>query len=172
MCKGFVLKGIAFLAGAILFSSFAPSGVHAEHYVSKHDGDRYSGDHHSRKDPWIDIDIVNPQPARIEYHKTVQHRYYNDYDDDRYEYRDHKRYKKHHHYSRPHQRCCPPQGWYTRVKRGYVIPSDIYEYREPVPQRVLVTMQPQPPGVVHIMIGGKVIRLVEATRTIMDVFDM
>lgn len=174
MNKGCVLKGIAFIAGAILFSSIAPSGVHAEHYVSNHGGGdkhsrhNYSSNHHGSRDPWIDVDIVTPQPARVEYHTTVQHNYYYDDDDDRYEHKHHK--KHHHHYH--HKKCCLPSGWYTRVRQGCVIPSDIYVYREPVPQHVLVTMPPQPPGVVHIMVGGKVIRLVEATRTIMDVFDI
>lgn len=181
MYKGCVLKGIAFLAGAIIFSSIAPSGVHAEHYVSKHGGGNsyssYSSNHHGSKEPWLDVDIVQPQPARVEYHRTVvQHNYYEDDDDDRYE---HKHHKKRHYYSHHnkhrhshHNGCCLPNGWYTRIRRGCVMPYDIYEYREAVPQHVLVTMPPQPPGVVHIMVGGKVVRLMEATRTIMDVFDI
>jgi len=177
MNKGCVLKGIAFIAGAIFFSGVAPSGVHAEHYVSKHSGGNtyYSSNHHGSKDPWLDVDIVQPRPTVVEYHRTVVEHHYDD--DDRYEHRHHN--KHHHSYSHHkkrhyshHNGCCLPSGWHTRIRRGCVMPSDIYVYREPVPQHVLVTMPPQPPGVVHIMVGGKVVRLMEASRTIMDVFDI
>ena len=177
MNKGCVLKGIAFLAGTILISSIAPSGVLAEQYVSKHGGHHRHSDHYysssnNNREPWIDIDIVKPEPVRIEHRTTVINHYYDDDDDDDYRH-EHRRYWHHkkHHYKH-HINCCLPPGWHTRIRPGCVMPSNIYVYREPVPQYVIVNMPPQPPGVVHIMVGGKVVRLMEATRTIMDVFDI
>lgn len=170
MKTGCLIKGIVLLAGMFIFSSIAPSAVHAEYYVSKHSSAWY----HSSREPWLDVNIVSPAPARVVGYRTTEHRYYynddNDDDDDRYLDSDHWHHKKHHDYH--HKKHGPPPGWYTRVRPGYVMPPDIYVYREPVPQYIMVNMPPQPPGVIHIMIGGKVIRLMEATRTIMDVFDM
>lgn len=176
MKTGCVLKGIAFLAGTVILSGIAPSWANAEYYVSKHSGSKeyssknYNSErYHASREPWLDVDIVKTEPPRVVYQTTVQHAYYDD--DDRYEHGYHK-HNKHRHHHNHHKKCGPPPGWYKRVSRGCVMPYDIYAYREPVPQYVLVQMPPQPPGVVHIMVGGKVIRLMEATRTIMDVFDI
>lgn len=176
MKKGCVLKGIAFLAGTFVFSVIAPSGVHAEYYVSKHreaNRSHLAQRHNVSNEPWIDVDVVRTEPERVIYHQTVENHYYYDDDDDERSHRRHRHYKPHKYHHNHHRRnCCLPPGWYTRIKRGCVIPSDIYVYREPVPSYVLVKMPPQPPGVVHIMVGGKVIRLMEATKTIMDVFEI
>ncbi len=167
-----VLKGIAFLAGMVFISGITPGEADAGYYVSKHSGSgvnsHSSGKYYATREPWLDVDIVRTEPVRVVEHRTVEHHhhYYND-DNDYRHHRPHKFYR--HHYHKKHRL---PPGWYSRVRRGCVMPADLYVYREPVPQYVMVQMPPQPPGVVHVMIGGKVIRLMEATRTIMDVFEI
>lgn len=165
-----ILNGIVLLSGMFIFLFIAPGWVHAGYYVTKHGGIVHSpAGYHSAREPWLDVNIFSPAPLQAVEYRPIK-RYYHDYDDDRYYYSDNNHHKKHHY--KHHKKHGPPPGWYTRVKPGYVMPHDIYVYREPVPQYIMVNMPPQPPGVIHVMIGGKIIRLMEATLTIMDVFDM
>ncbi|WP_156906681.1 hypothetical protein [Desulforegula conservatrix] len=165
-----ILNAIVLLSGMFIFLFIAPSWVQAGYYVSKHGGINHTpAGYHSYKEPWLDVNIFSPVPSRVQEYRTYE-RHYNNYDDDGYMYSDHNHHKKYHY--KHHKKHGPPPGWYTRVRPGYVMPPDIYVYREPVPQYIMVKMPPQPPGVIHVMIGGKIVRLMEATLTIMDVFDM
>ena len=65
-----------------------------------------------------------------------------------------------------------PPGWEMKVRRGEVMPVEIYERCNPLPKDVMVQLPPQPPGTVLVVIGGKVARLLAATREILDVFEV
>lgn len=65
-----------------------------------------------------------------------------------------------------------PPGWEKKVCKGEVLSADVYEQCEPLPQEVVVKLPPQPPGTVIVTIGGKVARILAATREILDVFDV
>ncbi len=65
-----------------------------------------------------------------------------------------------------------PPGWQKKVARGEVMDPAVYEHAQPLPPALVKTLPPPPPGTVIVTVEGKVVRLLEATRTILDVFDL
>ncbi len=65
-----------------------------------------------------------------------------------------------------------PPGWQKKVARGEVMPLDVYYQSRPLPKEIIGILPPPPPGTVIVTLEGKVVRLLEATRTIVDVFDL
>ena len=65
-----------------------------------------------------------------------------------------------------------PPGWQKRVARGEVLDRVVYEHSRPLPPELVKTLPPQPQGTVIITVEGKAVRLLEATLTILDVFDL
>jgi hypothetical protein len=65
-----------------------------------------------------------------------------------------------------------PPGWEKKIRKGEVVPVEIYRECHPLPGEVIAKLPPPPPGTILIAIGGKVARLVEATREILDVFEV
>ncbi len=65
-----------------------------------------------------------------------------------------------------------PPGWQKKVARGEVMDPVVYERARPLPPVLVKTLPPPPPGTVIVTVEGKVVRLLEATRTILDVFDL
>lgn len=64
-----------------------------------------------------------------------------------------------------------PPGWQKKLVRGEVMPITVYQEVQPVPEAILGKMSPPPAGTRLGVIDGKVVRLAEASRTIVDVFD-
>ena len=64
-----------------------------------------------------------------------------------------------------------PPGWQKKVARGEVMSADVYKHCEPIAKEVLVKLPPQPQGTVLVRVEGKIVRLLEATKTIIDVLD-
>jgi hypothetical protein len=65
-----------------------------------------------------------------------------------------------------------PPGWERKFLKGQILPLDVYEQCHPLPNEVMVKLPPQPPGTVIVTIGGKVGRILAATREILDVFEV
>jgi hypothetical protein len=65
-----------------------------------------------------------------------------------------------------------PPGWQKKVARGEVMPADVYKHTEPLSKVILVKLPPQPRGTILVKVEGKIVRLVEATKTIIDVLDL
>ncbi len=65
-----------------------------------------------------------------------------------------------------------PPGWEMKLRRGEILPVEVYQHCNPLPKQVMVQLPPQPPGTVLVVIGGKVARLLAATREILDVFEV
>lgn len=65
-----------------------------------------------------------------------------------------------------------PPGWQKKVARGEVMDPVVYEHSRPLPPELVRTLPPQPPGTVIVTVEGKAARLLEATLTILDVFDL
>ena len=65
-----------------------------------------------------------------------------------------------------------PPGWQKKVARGEVMSDDVYYQSRPLPREIIKILPPPPPGTVIVTVEGKVVRLLEATRTIVDVFDL
>lgn len=65
-----------------------------------------------------------------------------------------------------------PPGWQMKMARGEVLPEDVYRYGRGLPDDVWRRLPRQPDGTRIIEIDGKVARIIDATRTIIDVFDL
>ncbi len=65
-----------------------------------------------------------------------------------------------------------PPGWQKKVARGEVMDPVVYEQSRPLPPELVRTLPPPPAGTVIVTVEGKAVRLLEATRTILDVFDL
>jgi hypothetical protein len=65
-----------------------------------------------------------------------------------------------------------PPGWQKKIARGEVMDRQVYAHAHPLPVDLARRLPPQPAGVVTVQLEGKVVRLAEATLTILDVFDI
>lgn len=65
-----------------------------------------------------------------------------------------------------------PPGWQRKCAVGEIMPADVYEQCHALPPEVVVKMPPPPEPTLTVTIGGKVVRLLKATREILDVFDV
>jgi len=65
-----------------------------------------------------------------------------------------------------------PPGWQKKIARGEVIDPRVYAHSRPLPPELVKRLPPYPRGTVVVTIEGKVVRLMEATLTILDVFDL
>jgi hypothetical protein len=61
-----------------------------------------------------------------------------------------------------------PPGWQKKIAPGQRIPADVWEFRVPLPHEILVKLPPPPPGVVHVRIENRVLRVVESTHEVLD----
>ena len=65
-----------------------------------------------------------------------------------------------------------PPGWEKKVNPGQVMPVDVYKECKPLPSELSIKLPSPPKGVVTVVLEGKAVRLLEATREILDVFDI
>jgi hypothetical protein len=65
-----------------------------------------------------------------------------------------------------------PPGWQKKIARGAVLPPAVYAQAQPLPEVVIRKLPPPPAGTILVLLDGKVLRLLEATRTIVDVFEL
>ena len=65
-----------------------------------------------------------------------------------------------------------PPGWQKKIARGEVLPQTVYAQAQPLPEVVMRKLPPPPAGTILVTLDGKVVRLLEATRTIVDVFEL
>jgi hypothetical protein len=65
-----------------------------------------------------------------------------------------------------------PPGWQKKIARGEVLPAAVYGQAQPLPDVVIRKLPPPPAGTILVTLDGKVIRLLEATHTIVDVVEL
>jgi len=65
-----------------------------------------------------------------------------------------------------------PPGWQKKIIRGEVIDAETYKYAVHIPYDLIKSLRPQPKGTELIKVQGKIVRLLKATGTILDVFDI
>jgi hypothetical protein len=65
-----------------------------------------------------------------------------------------------------------PPGWQKKIVRGEVLPQTVYAQAQPLPEVVIWKLPPPPAGTILVTLDGKVVRLLESTRTIVDVFEL
>lgn len=64
-----------------------------------------------------------------------------------------------------------PPGWQKKLNKGEVMPVEVYKECKALPPELVVKLPPLPKGVINVAIDGKIVRLMEATREIFDVFE-
>jgi hypothetical protein len=65
-----------------------------------------------------------------------------------------------------------PPGWQMKIARGEVLDAEVWRHATHIPYELARRLPPAPEGTVLIKVEGKIIRLYEATRIILDVFDI
>lgn len=65
-----------------------------------------------------------------------------------------------------------PPGWQKKVARGEVLDAEIYKQSKKVPDELVKDLEQQPEDTELIKVEGKVIRILKATRSILDEFDL
>lgn len=65
-----------------------------------------------------------------------------------------------------------PPGWEKKLVQGEVIPEEVFRETHPLPQEIVVKLPTPPPGTILVAIEGKVARIMEKTRKVLDVFDL
>lgn len=65
-----------------------------------------------------------------------------------------------------------PPGWEKKLERGTRLDDAVFRQAEPLPKDLLATLPPAPPGTITVQVEGKILRLLEASRTIVDVLEL
>lgn len=65
-----------------------------------------------------------------------------------------------------------PPGWQKKLVPGEVMPVVVFERARPLSEVILIPMPPPPQGTTLVVLDGRMIRLADATRTILDVFNL
>ena len=65
-----------------------------------------------------------------------------------------------------------PPGWQRKLVQGEVLPIVVYREVQPLPDVLLARLPGRQPGTRFVVIDDKVLLLAEATRTILDVFNL
>jgi hypothetical protein len=65
-----------------------------------------------------------------------------------------------------------PPGWQKKVAKGEVLDADIYSHSKKVPYELIKDLEQQPEDTELIKVEGKIIRILKATRSILDEFDL
>lgn len=65
-----------------------------------------------------------------------------------------------------------PPGWEKKIARGEVLDLEVYKRAEPIPGELIKILPPLQKGTILIKVEGKIIRLMQATKTILDVFEL
>lgn len=65
-----------------------------------------------------------------------------------------------------------PPGWQQKVRVGHRLPDDLYYHGEPVPPRFYGDNRRPEGRYSDILLGDKVVRVLNATQTIIDVFGL
>ncbi|NQD38493.1 hypothetical protein HPT27_15835 [Permianibacter sp. IMCC34836] len=65
-----------------------------------------------------------------------------------------------------------PPGWQKKLKIGSKVPPDIFAVAEVLPPALIAQLPAGPAGTITVHVDGQIIRVVEATRTIVDFFGL
>lgn len=65
-----------------------------------------------------------------------------------------------------------PPGWQKKAVKGEVLGAPAWACHQPLPSVVLERLPPAPDGVITVRVEGRIVRLIEASRVILDAFDL
>ena len=63
-----------------------------------------------------------------------------------------------------------PPGWQMKVARGEVMDYEVYNNSMPLPEELLRKLSNIPKGTVLLQVGNKIVKVIEASREIVDLF--
>jgi hypothetical protein len=64
-----------------------------------------------------------------------------------------------------------PPGWQKKVVVGQTMPPEVFKVASPLPKELTVKLPPLPVGTITVAVEGKIVRLMEKTREILDVLE-
>jgi hypothetical protein len=65
-----------------------------------------------------------------------------------------------------------PPGWQMKVARGEVMDYEAYNNANPLPEKLLRRLSSIPEGTVLLLVGNKIVKVIEASRKIVDLFEL
>jgi hypothetical protein len=65
-----------------------------------------------------------------------------------------------------------PPGGQKKVVVGEILPVEVLTVASPLPRELVVKLPPLPVGTITVAVEGKIVRLMEKTRQILDVFEL
>ena len=65
-----------------------------------------------------------------------------------------------------------PPGWQMKVQRGEVMDYEVYNNSSPLPEELLRKISSLPNGTVLLQVGNKIVKVIEASRKIVDLFEL
>lgn len=65
-----------------------------------------------------------------------------------------------------------PPGWQKKMAVGQVCPPDIFKVCQPLPKDLVIKLPPSPVGTITVAVEGKIVRLLEKTKEILDIIDL
>lgn len=65
-----------------------------------------------------------------------------------------------------------PPGWQMKVARGEVMDYEVYNNAKPLPEELLRKLSTIPKGTVLVQVGDKIVKVIEASRKIVDLLEL
>ena len=65
-----------------------------------------------------------------------------------------------------------PPGWQMKVQRGEVMDYEVYNNSSTLPEELLRKISSLPKGTVLLQVGNKIVKVIEASRKIVDLFEL
>lgn len=65
-----------------------------------------------------------------------------------------------------------PPGWQKKLRRGQPMDAVVLGHARPLPVTIIEQLPPQPEGTILVDVDGRIVRLYEATRTIIDILEL
>jgi outer membrane lipoprotein SlyB len=65
-----------------------------------------------------------------------------------------------------------PPGWQKKVARGEVMGYEVYNNANPLPEELLRRLSTIPRGTVLLQVGNKIVKVIEVSREIVDLFEI
>jgi len=65
-----------------------------------------------------------------------------------------------------------PPGWQMKVARGEVMDYEVYNNASSLPEELLRMLSSIPEGTVLLQVGNKIVKVIEASRKIVDLFEL
>ena len=64
-----------------------------------------------------------------------------------------------------------PPDWEAKCKPGVIMPEPVYKECHPLPPEIVIKLPPPPGGTILVAVEGHIVRMMEKTRQILDIFN-